>query len=91
MTELTFEQNTTRSPAGDPSRFGHRWRLVGAQLFNVWRFGDLDLALPSGRGLLTGGNGVGKTTGLEALVPYLLDLNAAKLAAGKARPTSLRR
>ena len=90
MTELTFEQNTTRSPAGDPSRFGRRWRLVGAQLFNVWRFGDLDLALPSGRGLLTGGNGVGKTTGLEALVPYLLDLNAAKLAAGKARPTSLR-
>lgn len=76
--------------AGEAGRFGGRWRLVSCRIFNVWRFADLDLDLASGRGLLTGGNGVGKTTGLEALLPYLLDLNPAKLAAGKARPTTLR-
>src|SRR5207249_4074707 len=66
-----------------------RWRLVGAGLSNVWRFGDLILDAASGRLLLRGPNGTGKTTALEALWPYLLDLNAQRLAAGKARPTSL--
>ena len=66
------------SPAavsGDPARFGARWRLVATQAFNVWRFADLDAPMPSGRGLLTGPNGTGKTTALEAFLPYLLDLN----------------
>jgi hypothetical protein len=75
--------------AGDASRFARRWRLAGAGLSNVWRFGDLELPAPSGRLLLRGPNGTGKTTALEALVPYLLDLNAARLSAGKARTTSL--
>ncbi len=75
--------------AGAPDRFGRRWRLVGAGLSNVWRFGDLELPAASGRLLLRGPNGTGKTTALEALWPYLLDLNATRLAAGKARPTSL--
>ncbi|ABS25282.1 SbcC/MukB-like Walker B domain-containing protein [Anaeromyxobacter sp. Fw109-5] len=78
-----------KGQAGAPDRFGRRWRLVGAGLSNVWRFGDLELPAASGRLLLRGLNGTGKTTALEALWPYLLDLNATRLAAGKARPTSL--
>jgi hypothetical protein len=72
-----------------PSRFGSRWHLVGAGLSNVWRFGDLELPAASGRLLLRGTNGTGKTTALEALTPYLLDLNAARMSAGKARTTNL--
>ncbi len=71
------------------SRFDRRWRLVGAGIFNVWRFGTLELRAPTGRLLLRGLNGTGKTTALEGLFPYLLDLNAAKLVAGKSRTTSL--
>lgn len=76
-------------PAGHPERFGTRWRLIGAGLSNVWRYGDLVLDATSGRLLLRGPNGTGKTTALEALWPYLLDLNPQRLAAGKARTTSL--
>ncbi len=75
--------------AGSATRFQRRWRLIGAGLSNVWRFGDLELLAASGRLLLRGPNGTGKTTALEALVPYLLDLNPARLSAGKARTTSL--
>ncbi|MDP2316540.1 MAG: SbcC/MukB-like Walker B domain-containing protein [Pseudomonadota bacterium] len=78
-----------RGEAGNKARFGGRWRLVSAGLSNVWRFGNLELPASSGRLLLRGQNGTGKTTALEALWPYLLDLNAARLAAGKARSTSL--
>jgi DNA polymerase III delta prime subunit len=70
-------------------RFQKRWRLVGAGLSNVWRFGDLELPADSGRLLLRGPNGTGKTTALEALAPYLMDLNAARMSAGKARTTNL--
>jgi Putative exonuclease SbcCD, C subunit len=75
--------------AGDPSRFTRRWRLTGAGLCNVWRYGDLELPAPTGRLLMRGANGTGKTTALEALCPYLLDLNALLLPAGKSRPTTL--
>ncbi|MEV8327681.1 SbcC/MukB-like Walker B domain-containing protein [Kitasatospora sp. NPDC056731] len=88
--DLDFSTPPTPPPAGDATRFGGRWRLTGAGLSNVWRYGDLDLPAASGRLLLRGPNGTGKTTALEALWPYLLDLNAAKLAAGKARPTTLK-
>lgn len=88
--DLLFDEPAPAPPGGDPSRFGGRWRLIGAGLSNVWRYGDLDLPAPSGRLLFRGPNGTGKTTALESLWPYLLDLNAAKLAAGKARPTSLK-
>jgi hypothetical protein len=71
------------------SRNEQRWRLLGAGLSNVWRFGDLELSATSGRLLLRGPNGTGKTTALEALVPYLLDLNPARMSAGKARTTNL--
>src|SRR5260370_28946714 len=76
-------------PAGNAARVGSRWRLVGAGLSNVWRFGDLELLAHSGRLLLRGPNGTGKTTALEALWPFLLDLNATRLAAGKSRNTQL--
>jgi hypothetical protein len=76
-------------PTGSVSRFERRWRLVGAGLSNVWRFGDLELPVASGRLLLRGPNGTGKTTALEALAPYVLDLNAARMSAGKARTTNL--
>ena len=69
-------------------RFGRRWRLVAAGLSNVWRFGDLLLDARSGRLLMRGTNGTGKTTALEALWPYLLDLNPRLLGAGKARQTT---
>jgi len=88
--ELDFSAPQLPAPAGNADRFGGRWRLVGAGLSNVWRYGDLELPAASGRLLLRGPNGTGKTTALEALWPYLLDLNAAKLAAGKARPTTLK-
>ncbi|WP_329140452.1 hypothetical protein OG552_36295 [Streptomyces sp. NBC_01476] len=88
--DLDFSTQTPLAPSGKASRFGGRWRLIGAGLSNVWRYGDLDLPATSGRLLLRGPNGTGKTTALEALWPYLLDLNAAKLAAGKARPTTLK-
>ncbi|MFJ6730540.1 SbcC/MukB-like Walker B domain-containing protein [Streptomyces sp. NPDC091281] len=88
--DLDFALPPAPVPSGNTGRFGGRWRLVGAGLSNVWRYGDLDLPAASGRLLLRGPNGTGKTTALEALWPYLLDLNAAKLAAGKARPTTLK-
>ena len=69
-------------------RFGRRWRLIAAGLSNVWRFGDLLLDARSGRLLMRGTNGTGKTTALEALWPYLLDLNPRLLGAGKARQTT---
>lgn len=76
-------------PAGNEARFGGRWRLVGAGLSNVWRYGDLELPAPSGRLLLRGPNGTGKTTALEVLWPFLLDLNPALLGAGRSRNTHL--
>ncbi|MBB5891415.1 SbcC/MukB-like Walker B domain-containing protein [Kutzneria kofuensis] len=84
-----FADDELLPPAGHPERFGTRWRLVGAGLSNVWRYGDLVLDAASGRLLLRGPNGTGKTTALEALWPYLLDLNAQRLVAGKARTTTL--
>ena len=89
VTMALFDEGDVTQLAGHPERFTTRWRLIGAGLSNVWRFGDLHLDAPSGRLLLRGPNGTGKTTALEALWPYLLDLNAQRLAAGKARPTSL--
>ncbi|NUU21793.1 MAG: hypothetical protein HOV68_09810 [Streptomycetaceae bacterium] len=76
-------------PAGHADRFTRRWHLVGLGVSNVWKYADLELSAPSGRSLLRGPNGTGKTTAAEALLPYLLDLNAARLAAGKGRPTTL--
>ncbi|MEO3809820.1 SbcC/MukB-like Walker B domain-containing protein [Sphaerisporangium sp. B11E5] len=84
-----FDEQDLVPPAGHLERFGTRWRLVSAGLSNVWRYGDLVLDAASGRLLLRGPNGTGKTTALEALWPYLLDLNAHRLVAGKARTTSL--
>lgn len=78
-----------QTQAGSPSRFEKRWRVVAVGLSNVWRFGDLELPAKTGRLLLRGPNGTGKTTALEALVPYLLDLNPARMSAGKARMTNL--
>lgn len=84
-----FSANEHTPQAGSRDRFGRRWRLVGAGLSNVWRYGDLELLAASGRLLMRGPNGTGKTTALEALWPYLLDLNPSKLGAGKARFTTL--
>ncbi|WP_331731102.1 SbcC/MukB-like Walker B domain-containing protein [Streptomyces phaeochromogenes] len=88
--DLDFTLPPAPAPSGNTDRFGGRWRMIGAGLSNVWRYGDLELPAASGRLLLRGPNGTGKTTALEALWPYLLDLNGAKLAAGKARPTTLK-
>ena len=85
----TDEYPQPTAPAGNRARFGGRWRLVSAGLSNVWRYGDLVLPAPSGRLLLLGPNGTGKTTALEALWPFLLDLDKAKLRAGTSRTTTL--
>jgi SbcC/RAD50-like, Walker B motif len=82
---LPGEEEETPASA---DRFGRRWRLVAAGLSNVWRFGDLLMDANSGRLLMRGPNGTGKTTALEALWPYLLDLNSRLLGAGKARQTT---
>lgn len=73
----------------DLSRFGARWRLIGFGLFDVWKYTMLDLQAPSGRLLLRGPNGTGKTTAMEALWPYLLDLDRNKMRAGNSRTTGL--
>ncbi len=94
---MSVTESSNGQPDRDPSvlsldianRFARRWCFVGAGLSNVWRFGDLDLPAASGRLLLRGPNGTGKTTALEALAPYLLDLNAARMSAGKAHVTTL--
>jgi hypothetical protein len=80
--------DATAAGVGADARFGRRWRLVAAGLSNVWRFGDLLADASSGRLLLRGPNGTGKTTALEAWWPYLLDLNPRLLGAGKARQTT---
>jgi hypothetical protein len=41
-----FEGEGLIEPAGHPERFTTRWRLVGAGLSNVWRYGDLHLDAP---------------------------------------------
>jgi len=89
LISFDFDEPQQAPPSGRAERFGGRWRLIGAGLSNVWRYGDLELPAASGRLLMRGANGTGKTTALEALWPYLLDLDAAKLAAGKSRRTSL--
>src|SRR5258708_39254960 len=89
--EGTPKASADAQPGGRSSRFERRWHLVGAGLSNVWRFGDLELLAPSGRLLLRGPNGTGKTTALEAVWAFLLDLNSPRLAAGKARNTQLSR
>lgn len=89
MTQLIFEDEVLTAPSGTHGRYGGRWRLVSAGLSNVWRYGDLILPADSGRLLLRGPNGTGKTTALEALWPYLLDLDRQKLRAGQSRTTTL--
>ena len=59
-----FAEDDLQPPAGHPERFGTRWRLVEAGLSNVWKYGDLVLPTASGRLLLRGTNGTGKTTAL---------------------------
>ena len=86
---LTESVTTGAERTGKASRFGARWRLIGAGLSNVWRYGDLELPAVSGRLLLRGPNGTGKTTALEVLWPFLLDLKQERLSAGKARFTNL--
>ena len=86
---ITSDNALSDQASGSGDRFGRRWRLIGAGLSNVWRYGDLELPAASGRLLMRGPNGTGKTTALEALWPYLLDLNPNKLGAGKARFTTL--
>jgi hypothetical protein len=92
MLKLEFTDTPASPPAGNADRFTSRWHLVGAGLSNVWRYGNLELPATSGRLLLRGPNGTGKTTALEALWPFLLDLDhgQGKLSAGRARTTTLK-
>lgn len=87
--DMLLQDEEMTAQAGNRERFGGRWRLVSAGLSNVWRYGDLVLPAQSGRLLLRGPNGTGKTTALEALWPFLLDLDKTKLRAGQSRTTTL--
>lgn len=77
------------TPMGPPARWEERWHLTGAGVENVWHYLREVLACPSGRLLLRGPNGTGKTTLLEALLPYLLNPKASALSSGRNRATSL--
>lgn len=74
---------------GHPERLTRRWHLVGAGVDNVWHYTREVLSCPSGRCLLRGSNGTGKTTLLEGLCPYLLNPTAGNLSSGRNRATSL--
>src|SRR5260370_39849716 len=60
----------------------------GGGILNGWRVGVMRVDANSGRLLMRGANGTGKTTALESLWPYLLDLSSKLLGAGKARQTT---
>ncbi|MER6334481.1 SbcC/MukB-like Walker B domain-containing protein [Streptomyces sp. NPDC001034] len=73
-----------------PARLADRWHLTGAGVENVWRFPREVIDCPSGRCLVTGPNGTGKTTMLEKFCPHLLDPTAVQnLSSGKNRGTTL--
>jgi hypothetical protein len=83
---LSFDMRPA-TPDAD-ARHRSRWTFAGVGVVNVWRFGTLEVPAPSGRILLRGANGTGKTTAMELLVPLLLDLDNRSLQAGKARSSS---
>ncbi|WP_331753528.1 hypothetical protein OIA45_40520 (plasmid) [Streptomyces chartreusis] len=73
-----------------PARWASRWCLAGAGVENVGLLPREVFASPSGRILVTGPNGTGKTTLLEKLCPHLLDpTTTAHLSSGKNRGTTL--
>jgi hypothetical protein len=73
-----------------PARWAGRWCLAGAGVENVGPLSREVLSCPSGRILLTGTNGTGKTTVLEELCPHLLDpTTLSHLSSGKNRGTTL--
>ncbi|WP_406281244.1 TIGR02680 family protein [Embleya sp. NBC_00896] len=51
----------------------HRFRLSRAGIRNVWQYDDARFDFATGRMLLRGKNGAGKSKALEMLLPYLLD------------------
>jgi uncharacterized protein (TIGR02680 family) len=62
-------------PRGEDQPDGRRWRPVRAGVLNVWRYYDEVFTFHSGRLLLRGPNGTGKSKALELLLPYLFDAN----------------
>ena len=52
-----------------------RWRPSRAGILNVWRYYDEVFEFHSGRLLLRGPNGTGKSKALELLLPFLFDAN----------------
>src|SRR5690606_12174277 len=59
-------------PAPRPLGFPHRFRLHRAGIHNVWQY-DQVFHFGTGRLLLRGTNGAGKSKALEMLLPFLLD------------------
>ncbi|MFF3276047.1 SbcC/MukB-like Walker B domain-containing protein [Streptomyces chrestomyceticus] len=73
-----------------PARWAGRWCLAGAGVENVGLLPREVLGCPSGRILVTGPNGTGKTSLLEKLCPHLLDPTTVQhLRSGKNRGTTL--
>ncbi|MFE7777680.1 SbcC/MukB-like Walker B domain-containing protein [Streptomyces sp. NPDC057445] len=89
---ITLTPSTDQNPAPAPAAEGRhqrRFTLHAVGVSNVWAYAHADFQIISGRLVLRGSNGTGKTTLLEALYPYLLDLDARRLNAAKARGTTL--
>jgi hypothetical protein len=61
-----------------------RWTLSRAGIINVYQYGDETLNFGGVRLLLRGVNGSGKSTGMNMLLPFLLDADTRRIdAAGK--------
>jgi uncharacterized protein (TIGR02680 family) len=67
----------------------HRFRLSRAGILNVWQYDDQVFEFASGRLLLRGANGAGKSKTLEMLLPFALDGDKLRITASGRHHTSL--
>ena len=96
MEREVFDDRDSDRPGCRQRRAGEHAQPILGAVASGWRGALQRVALRRprtpgtfGASLTARSNGTGKTTALEVLWPYLLDLNARQLSAGKARTTNL--